>query len=192
MKIIYTNIFYFCLICFLAGCQTNTPDNLASSQYQESELTKAAMDAEQNYVLTRNGLNNEAKYPWFTGAYKNYNANRQAISELKAVNKNLSFIVFGGSWCPDTKKALPRFYKVVEESQIPAKKIALYGVDHEKKSQDKPVNGKTKSDEYGIHRVPVFIIFYDGNEIGRLNEKPDKSLEEDMVQLIKENANKDI
>jgi thiol-disulfide isomerase/thioredoxin len=185
MKFKITTILCFFFLSILASCQTNTPENLAASQYEESEFTKAAIDAEKDFILTRNGLNNQQKYPWFLNAYKSYKPEEIAINELQEQKEHLSFVVFGGSWCSDTKKALPKFYKVVEEAQIPNNKIALYGVDHEKRSQEKAVKGKTKSDEYDITRVPVFIVFYDGKEIGRLNEKPQKSLEEDMLKLIK-------
>ncbi|RYD81592.1 MAG: hypothetical protein EOP53_06000 [Sphingobacteriales bacterium] len=73
----------------------------------------------------------------------------------------------------------------MEQANIPADKIELYGVDHEKKSQENGGKGKSKSDEFGINRVPEFIVFYNGKEVGRLNEKPTKSLEEDMMDLIK-------
>jgi len=39
-------------------------------------------------------------------------------------------------------------------------------------------------DVYGVENVPTFIFFRNGEELGRIIEAPDKSLEEDMAGII--------
>lgn len=177
MKFKFYIPYIFSGLLAFSACQTNS-DNIATAELE----TGAAFTSEkEDFTLERKALN---KTTWFTEAYHQYQPVTTAVNELGKQKDKLSFIVFGGSWCSDTKKALPKFYKVVETAHIPANKIVLYGVDHEKHSLDKPKLGKTASEKYHIDRVPEFIVFYEGKEIGRLNEKPQKTLEEDMLALL--------
>ncbi|MGZ5244091.1 MAG: hypothetical protein ACXWW0_09330, partial [Bacteroidia bacterium] len=74
-------------------------------------------------------------------------------------------------------------------SGISATKIALYGVDRDKNSLAKNA-GKRQSKFYHIEHVPTFIVFYNGKEIGRLNEKTNKTIEEDIVEMVEESKTK--
>jgi hypothetical protein len=40
-----------------------------------------------------------------------------------------------------------------------------------------------KFEEYGVKFVPTFIVMRDGRELGRIVEKPQKSLEEDLAAI---------
>jgi thiol-disulfide isomerase/thioredoxin len=164
------------LLAMACSCQTNS-DNIATTDYDSNS---ALAGEKEDYRLNRSILNRSA---WFTEGYKSYLPNTEAVSRLHDANKNLSFVVFGGSWCSDTKKALPKFYKVIEQAEIPAKKVMLYGVDRDKNSLEKD-GSKRQSKYYHINHVPTFIVFYNGKEIGRLDEIPDKSIEQDLVDLI--------
>src|SRR5450759_3111650 len=90
------------------------------------------------------------------------------------------FIVIGGTWCGDTKRELPKFFKTVSLSHIPESNIELYGVDRSKKSND----GLTE--KYGITRVPTFILFSDGKEIGRIVESTNHGMEFALAGLLKQ------
>ena len=177
MKFKFISLVYFAAFFILQSCTTNL-ENQAS-------VTEAGMSgnikSNEDFTLDRAALSD---VEWFKTMYDAYEPKQNAISELRKNKENIRFVVFGGGWCSDTRKALPKFYKVVESANISADKIELYGVDHEKRSE-KQKDSKLKSDEFGIDRVPEFIVFYNGKEVGRLNEKPKKSLEEDIVGLLK-------
>ncbi|HYE54697.1 MAG TPA: thioredoxin family protein, partial [Chitinophagaceae bacterium] len=74
------------------------------------------------------------------------------------------FIVFGGTWCDDTKVILPRFYSLADAASIPADHISLIGVDRNKKT----LGYLTES--LNIINVPTVIVLKDGKEIGRVVE----------------------
>jgi hypothetical protein len=58
------------------------------------------------------------------------------------------------------------------------KGVTLYGVDRKKKSP-----GGTEA-QYHIERVPTFIFLKHGEEIGRIVENPQASLEGDMLSIL--------
>ena len=41
-----------------------------------------------------------------------------------------------------------------------------------------------KFEEYEITLVPTFIVIRNGQELGRVTEKPEKSLEEDLAAVL--------
>ncbi len=125
--------------------------------------------------FVRPNLDNFKLYPWFSDAYKDYQPDAHVIDSLSMLKDHISIIVFGGSWCSDTHDLLPRFYKTVERAKIPADKITLIGVDRRKHSHD------GRSFKYRIKRVPTFIFFYDGKQIGRVVESVQKNIETDML-----------
>ena len=127
--------------------------------------------------FTRANLDSFWLYPWFKYAYRDYKPNSRTVDSLSLLKDHISIIVFGGSWCGDTKDLLPRFYKTVENAKIPADKITLIGVDRHKHSRD------GRSWKYRIRRVPTFILFYDGKEIGRVVEHVNRSIEADMLNI---------
>ena len=127
--------------------------------------------------FTRANLDSFWLFPWFKYAYRDYNPNGRMVDSLSFLKDHISIIVFGGSWCGDTKDLLPKFYKTVEKAKIPADRITLIGVDRHKHSHD------GRSLKYRIKRVPTFILFYDGKEIGRVVESVHASIESDMLSI---------
>jgi thiol-disulfide isomerase/thioredoxin len=132
------------------------------------------------FDFTRANLNDSKKYPWFKHAYDDYQPKTMILDSLKTIKEQIHVIVFGGSWCSDTKELLPEFYKTIELAGIPANKITLVGVDRDKSSHDR------RSKRYNISRVPTFILFYKGKEIGRIVESVNQSIEGDMLKVYKD------
>ena len=100
------------------------------------------------------------------------------ITMLRSMDKGISTIVFLGTWCPDSRRNVPHFLKVADEAGVSPDSIRLYCVDRSKKSDD----GLTAT--YNIQRVPTFIFFKGGKEIGRIVESPELTIEQDMVRIF--------
>lgn len=100
------------------------------------------------------------------------------IAMLKSVDQGIKTIVVLGTWCPDSRRNVPHFLKVADACGMPSDSIKLYGVDRSKKSDD----GLTA--EYNIERVPTFIFFKGGKEIGRIVESPELTIEQDMLRIF--------
>jgi thiol-disulfide isomerase/thioredoxin len=100
------------------------------------------------------------------------------ITLIRATNAGTSFLVFFGTWCSDSRREVPHFLKIADDCGIDSSRIRLYGLDRSKKSRD----GLTE--KYHIDRVPTFIFLKDGDEIGRITEKPTGTLEADMLAIL--------
>ena len=97
---------------------------------------------------------------------------------IRNTNAGTNFLVFFGTWCSDSRREVPHFLKIADDCGIDSSRIRLYGLDGSKKSRD----GLT--DKYHIDRVPTFIFLKDGNEVGRITEKPTGTLEADMLAIL--------
>jgi thiol-disulfide isomerase/thioredoxin len=119
---------------------------------------------------------------WYIKGFDSYMPETEAINKLININKeSLTIKIVMGTWCPDSRREVPRFMRILELWQFPASLITFIGVDDEKQS---PVG------EYGeldIQRVPTFIIYKNNVESGRIIENPETSLEQDMVNILTRN-----
>ena len=106
-----------------------------------------------------------------------------AVAALKAKGSLVELLVFGGTWCDDTKDILPKFFAITDAASFPENRITLVGVDHNKKA----INNL--SEAMNITNVPTFIILRDGKEVGRVVEygktgQWDKEIGE-VINLVK-------
>jgi thiol-disulfide isomerase/thioredoxin len=103
---------------------------------------------------------------------------QQFVPMIKSVQEGVTTIVFLGTWCPDSRREVPRFLKLADETGIPQERIKLYALDRSKKSDD------GLSEQYHIERIPTFIFLKHGEEIGRITEVPEKSVEQDALLIM--------
>ena len=85
-------------------------------------------------IFTRNQLSTDTAFSWYTQAQKNFTPNADLVKRYAAKKDSLSFLVFGGTWCDDTKHVLPNFLLTADAAGVPSNHITLVGVDRDKKS----------------------------------------------------------
>jgi len=116
-------------------------------------------------VIKRNTIESDTTFKWFSSNYNYAQPTAKAIEIIKQQKSKFKIIVFGGTWCEDTQNLLPLFYKLMDKSEYPSRKLTLVGVDRDKKS------GNDLSSTYKITNVPSFIVLRnDGKEVGRVVE----------------------
>jgi len=117
---------------------------------------------------------------WFNPKYEAYNPDKSVIQKLKASEnlQNTDIFIIMGTWCGDSRRELPRFYKIIDELGFPDSKVKIVAVDTKKKSGNKILDGLE------FTRIPTFIFYRNNKEIGRIVESTIKSLEEDMLDII--------
>jgi thiol-disulfide isomerase/thioredoxin len=69
------------------------------------------------------------------------------------------------TWCPDSKRELPRFFAIMDGVGLDDAVLTMVGVDRTKKDPE----GLTET--WGITRVPTFVFLRNGREVGRVVEK---------------------
>lgn len=117
-------------------------------------------------VIQKEDITKNPEYlKWYDDSRKIYKkANADAVEALKKNKDKLYFMIFGGTWCPDTHYVLPKFFKIQEEAGFPEDHIALFALDHNKKMQY-PV-----AEAMDVHSVPTIVVLKDGKEVGRVVE----------------------
>ncbi len=161
---------YCIAFLIIGGCGGESPYQITV----ESQGTKIVVGK-----FTRTLLESDSSFSWYRHNYDAFTPDSASIAYLSTAANNVHIIVVGGTWCGDTKRELPKFFKTVSLSHIPETNIDLYGVDRSKKSRD----GLTE--KYDITRVPTFILLSDGKEIGRIVESTKNGMEFDLVSLLK-------
>lgn len=165
-------LFYTCIvIALLFACKSN----------HTFTTKKEGSDIILNGFVERKYLNNPKLFPWFYYGYQAYQPKDSIISILKEDSSKLSFLIFAGSWCGDTQKELPAFYKVADKMGLKDEQIQLVMVDRNKQTSF------MKTSVLGVKPVPCIIIYKNGKEIGRFLELSKISMEEDLLQIIKQN-----
>ncbi len=115
---------------------------------------------------------------WFNSRMESYKADPETIEALKVALKDVEIRAYMGTWCGDSKRETPQFYNILEAAYYDMDNLTMITVDRSKK---KPV---ALVSDYNIIRVPTFIFYRNGNEIGRYVERPRESLEKDMLKIV--------
>ncbi|MCU0407927.1 MAG: thioredoxin family protein [Bacteroidales bacterium] len=129
--------------------------------------------------FTRSRMSASPHSEWFLKGYDAYSPSAEAMARLNDLAKeNLSVKIVLGTWCPDSRREVPHFMRVMDLWNFPPDKIVFIGVDNFKNG---PV-GEFPS--LNIERVPTFIVYENNIEKGRIIENPMTSLEQDMVNIL--------
>ncbi len=117
-------------------------------------------------------------YAPFHAGYDSAKIAAEFVPMIRAVHEGVDVTIFFGGWCSDSRREVPRFLRLADESGFPGSSITLYALDRTKKSDD----GLTE--RFGIERIPTFIFLKDGREIGRITESPATTLEGDVLTIL--------
>ncbi len=142
-------------------------------------LTKIGSDQILNGSVQKEVLMDAKLFPWFNYEYRIYKPDTSILTNLKLKSKNIHALVFAGSWCSDTQRELPRFYKIMDLAGIEAKQMDCIMLDQNKKCAYMNV------ESIQISHIPTFIFYKDGKECGRIIEKADSSIELSIQSFYK-------
>ena len=119
---------------------------------------------------------------YYAEEYENYLFEPEVIDRLKIQTfEGITFHIVLGTWCGDSKEQVPRFIKLLDSLHYDVDEVTFIGVDRARTAGDISV------EEFNIARVPTFIVYQYGEEIGRIIETPEVSLEEDLEKIILDN-----
>ncbi|WP_282080609.1 hypothetical protein [Aquimarina algiphila] len=135
--------------------------------------------------ISNHGLNQNPYNHWFSKNYTAYTPNKNSIDSLKTELQQYTIKLFMGTWCGDSKREVPRFYKILENSNFPLDRLTTIAVDRSREAYKQSPGGEQEG--LNIHRVPTFIFYKDGKEINRIVESPIDTLEEDMLAIVSGN-----
>ncbi len=115
-------------------------------------------------MLSKEVLQYEPKFTWFTNNATGYIPNVAAVAALKTNGSKIQIVAFGGTWCEDTQNIIPKFYALLTAAGFNQAQLTLWGTDRAKKTYG------NLAEALGITNVPTFIIMQNGKELGRVIE----------------------
>ena len=129
---------------------------------------------------SREAFNDSNFVWWFNSGYKFYTTDSSVVRKINWFDlDSVTAILVIGTWCSDSRREVPRFFKVIDDIQFPKEKIKIIGVDRNKSSSG------TEIQSLNIELVPTFIFYKNENEIGRIIETPEISIESDMLKILR-------
>ncbi len=148
------------------------------------EMNKKIIDSELDKEIligycNRHALEEGEFGEYFMQEYQDYDADKQYIEKINGITGNVDIVLVLGTWCHDSKEQVPRFYSLLDDAKVPDDIITVICVDKDKSG------GKLSIEHLRIERVPTFIFYRGGEEIGRIIETPESTLEQDMWNIIK-------
>ncbi|MBI3979745.1 MAG: thioredoxin family protein [Chloroflexi bacterium] len=124
----------------------------------------------------------EAHLGWDRSRAPEYEADPTALARIRRAASDVEIILFIGTWCPDCKREVPRFFRIMDLAGIPEDRLTIIGLDRSKKDAE----GLTA--RWNVGRVPTFVFVRNGRELARIVERPNGSLESDIAAILKENS----
>tara|TARA_Y100000768_G_scaffold88227_1_gene63300 strand:+ start:70 stop:573 length:504 start_codon:yes stop_codon:yes gene_type:complete len=114
------------------------------------------------------------EYPLFKFRYDNYEVTDQInLSDLE----DISVVIMFGTWCHDSKREVPRMLRILDSAGVGTEQLSLIGVDINK------TEPKGREKLYNLRNTPTLILLKNGKEVGRIIERPNVSLEADLIGL---------
>ncbi|MGD8376922.1 MAG: hypothetical protein PVF68_12330 [Acidobacteriota bacterium] len=133
--------------------------------------------------ITPADLREEPYSGWFEEGYDAYVPNPDVTAALRAAGAaGVEVTVFFGTWCPDSRREVPRLLKLLQTLQFPKERLTLVAVDNAEGRRKTSPGGEEKG--MRVYRVPTIIVLRDGAEIGRIVEHPVRSLERDLLAIL--------
>jgi thioredoxin 1 len=121
---------------------------------------------------------------WRVGL-ESYQPDANAVAALRSSQPETAITVALATWCPDSKRHVPRLLKALDAAGNKHLHIKLIGIGRKFREPADTVK------RLRIASVPTVIVERDGVEIGRIVENPKaKTMEEDLAAILNGAANK--
>jgi hypothetical protein len=118
-------------------------------------------------------------FPDWGEVMASYSPDSEALEILQAISYPVEIEVVLGTWCPDSKKHVSEFFKILDVLANPNFFSTYIGIPRNIEARALYIQGKN------IQKIPTFIIRVDNQEIGRIIEIPQKSIEHDLLDILK-------
>ena len=131
--------------------------------------TGAAGAAEDAFVvgdISRQQL--LGNYPEFARGHRTYSVGEVGFE----LPRDVTVTVFFGVWCHDSEREVPRLLRVLDALGVDDSAVTLIALDTTKRE---PAG---RALQHGVNFTPTFIFYIGGEEVGRIVERPESSLEQ--------------
>jgi thiol-disulfide isomerase/thioredoxin len=184
-----TFILLIILLGINPGCKTSRPASTVKGKETSSSVSDKKNDPsvvnfsdKSTWILgyfKPERLTQEPYASWYVKEYEDYQISSDAINRLLDISKdNIQIKIIMGTWCPDSRREVPRMARILDIWRFPVSQVTYIGVDKDK-------NAKViEYESLKIEKVPTFVIYKNNSEAGRIIETPVTSLEQDMLNIL--------
>ncbi|MCL4540029.1 MAG: thioredoxin family protein [Bacteroidetes bacterium] len=161
MKVLLPLLF---LAAFVVGsrAQTSKSDSASHEKVMIGAVGRAAIDSTS----------------WYKSNRELYRPTSKLIGQIDSLGSGDSVVVVFGSWCPDSHIWVPIFLNIADSSTL-GKNIRFVAVPRSKEEQQKLTRG------LDIEKVPTFIFYRNGKELGRIVESPNGDIGDNIIDILK-------
>ncbi len=152
--------------------------NIVAQEYSTVTIDEKTEKPMLIGYVTLEAFNDTSFSWWWNSAYNMYEVDSVATEELKANINDVKIKIVMGTWCEDSRREVPHFYKILNTIDYPADKVTLINVNRDMQGLENEVEGLE------IKFVPTIIFSRAGNVLGRIVEMPYETLEQDMLEII--------
>lgn len=144
---------------------------------QQKKATKNA-SGDLVGITARSDFDQQPYSNWFQRYYDNYSIDKSTAKKLKKAFKNVTIKAFMGTWCGDSKRETPKFYKLLAQAEFNLENLEMITVNRGKRTPDNLQRG------FDVKRVPTFIFYKNGKEIGRYVEYARETIDKDILKIL--------
>ncbi len=147
------NIIFIIFICVLFSCKSKTP----KPEKESDKLTKIDVTNEEKYLdiiglFKKEELNYKPHSAWYKENYQSYSLDKNIAAKIKPLMDDIEITVFMGTWCSDSRRDSPAFFKLMDFLKIKENKFELIAMTLKKTTP----NNLEKDLE--IYNIPTFIF----------------------------------
>lgn len=88
-------------------------------------------------------------------------------------------IVYLGTWCSDSRREVPRFWRALDQTGG----LVQFSVEYVAVDEDKQEPAQ-RLEDVDLRYVPTFVVRRDGEELGRVVEVAETGIERDLLALL--------
>lgn len=124
--------------------------------------------------------------------YGSYRPDSAAVNALRERLRGVRLVCVFGTWCSDSKREVPRLWKVLDTAGYPESRLDMYAVGSSRFTKEMQVPedaiewSKNVKAWYDVTAVATIIVSRGGKELGRIVEKTDTSIENDILRFLGE------
>lgn len=114
---------------------------------------------------------------WYA-AYSDASVDQQAAEALAKVAPGAEVDVYLGVWCGDSVREVTRFWKALDVAGEVSFEVDHIGLDRQFEA------GEVSLEGLDVIAVPTFIVYRDGEEVGRVVERSPENIETHLLGLL--------
>ena len=169
------NLLFFLMVLSFAGCKTGEGDKNALRRVPSSQVKNEVLVGE----IERNDLLSPPHASWFNSNFDRYRPEKEdldlIVSNLPGID---SIKIFMGTWCIDSRREVPKFFKLLKWADYDLAKVYISSLKLNKTAPNDP------QDSFDVIMIPTFIFYKEGRELNRFVEYPRETFEKDIAKIV--------